>query len=567
MITIGEYLGQRLIEAGASDFFGVPGDFNLILLDGLLKNRKLKMINCCNELNAGYAAEGYARYKNIGVCVVTHTVGALGAISSIAGAYAENLPVIIISGGPNSNSSKDNEITHHSLGDNNYSNMVNIFKNVTCHTALITDTDLVAKQIDKAIDMAISYQKPVYIEIACNIAGKLIPCPTPKKMGLKNSISDDHALNAATREIAQLLNSAKNPTIIAGSEIRSAKCLKEFDALINKIQYATANMADAKGFIDETYNFYIGTYWGPASSLGCKETIESSDCYIFFGARFSDYITSGHNFKIYKDRTILVGKDFVEINGKIYTNVLMKDVINKLIDSLELNRNALQIYEKYKTEQYHFEEPQNLNSPITIDYLFKHIQKILNENHTIFAEGGDSWFNGMNLKLPSGAKFEIQMMYGSIGWATPSILGYSTAATERRAIGLIGDGAFQLTGQELSTIMRYNKKPIIFLLNNKSYNVEVQIHDGEYNYINNWDYKGFADSLKGYGKCWSVKVDNCKDLLNAIKEAETRTDEMCFIEVIHDPNSFSKELIKWGDKLVALSSREPRKKTYQEYIE
>ena len=127
MTTVGTYLAQRLQELGLTHYFAIPGDYNLELLDEMLKNKSLQMINCCNELNAGYAADGYARINGVSALAVTYSVGGLSAVNAVAGAYAENLPVIVISGGPNTNSVQDAEILHHTLATENYSFVRDIF--------------------------------------------------------------------------------------------------------------------------------------------------------------------------------------------------------------------------------------------------------------------------------------------------------------------------------------------------------------------------------------------------------------------------------------------------------
>lgn len=135
---LGRHLARRLVEIGCSDVFSVPGDFNLILLDHLLAEPGLNNIGCCNEINAGYAADGYARWKGVGAVVVTFTVGGLSVINSIAGAYSENLPVICIVGGPNSNDYGTNRILHHTIGIPDFTQEYRCFQTVTCFQAMIS---------------------------------------------------------------------------------------------------------------------------------------------------------------------------------------------------------------------------------------------------------------------------------------------------------------------------------------------------------------------------------------------------------------------------------------------
>ena len=130
--TLGRHLARRLVQVGVTDVFSVPGDFNLTLLDHLIAEPELKLVGCCNELNAGYAADGYARSRGVGACVVTFTVGGLSVLNAIAGAYSENLPVICIVGGPNSNDYGTNRVLHHTIGLPDFSQELRCFQTVTC---------------------------------------------------------------------------------------------------------------------------------------------------------------------------------------------------------------------------------------------------------------------------------------------------------------------------------------------------------------------------------------------------------------------------------------------------
>lgn len=130
--TLGGHLARRLVEIGVTDVFSVPGDFNLTLLDHLIAEPALNLVGCCNELNAGYAADGYARARGVGACVVTFTVGGLSVLNAIAGAYSENLPLICIVGGPNSNDYGTSRILHHTIGLPDFSQELRCFQTITC---------------------------------------------------------------------------------------------------------------------------------------------------------------------------------------------------------------------------------------------------------------------------------------------------------------------------------------------------------------------------------------------------------------------------------------------------
>ncbi|KAE9447618.1 hypothetical protein C3L33_20486, partial [Rhododendron williamsianum] len=310
--TLGRHLARRLVEIGATDVFSVPGDFNLTLLDHFIAEPGLTLVGCCNELNAGYAADGFARSRGVGACVVTFTVGGLSVINAIAGAYSENLPVICIVGGPNSNDFGTNRILHHTIGLPDFSQEMRCFQTVTCYQAVVNDLDHAHEQIDTAISTALKESKPVYISVCAP--------------GL---LSNHMGLEAAVEVAAEFLNKAVKPVLV--------------------------------------------------------------------------------------------------------------------------------------------------------------------------------------------------------------------------------------TAQDVSTMLRCGQRTIIFLINNGGYTIEVEIHDGPYNVIKNWNYTGFVDAIhNGEGKCWTTKVRCEEELIEAIATATgEKKDCLCFIEVIVHKDDTSKELLEWGSRVSAANSRPP----------
>lgn len=555
-ISVSGYLAHRLAELGLGTYFAVPGDFNLILLDEFLKQKDLKAIYCCNELNAGYAADGYARAHGLAAVSVTYSVGGLSLINAIAGAYAEDLPIVVISGSPKSSSQSDHLIIHHALGKTDYDYVRRMYAEVTVDAITIDSADSAGRIIDRALARALHYRKPVYIEIPCNVANLQITAPTSKLMLIDIPTSPE-TLKKAVEHAASLLNQAVKPLLVAGPKLRTFSGKADFDALIKASGYAYANQPQAKGFVDETDPQYIGTYWGSVSSPGCGEIVESSDLCIYVGSVFTDYSTVGYTALVKPDHSIFVGSDTVIIKGAVYNQIHMNDFLAALAKSVKKNSAAIEAYRRIQGEAPPVSKPED-SADVSTRYLFSQIQNLLDKNTTVFAETGDSWFNGMWLKLPKGCLFEIQMQYGSIGWCTGATLGYQAAvAGERRVIALTGDGSFQLTAQEVSTMLRYGMKPIIFLMNNKGYTIEVEIHDGPYNKINNWNYAQVIESFNNQQyKCLTKQAKTVGELDEAIKAAKS-FDGLCFIEVHLHPDDCNKNLLKWGGYVAKFNSEKP----------
>jgi pyruvate decarboxylase len=558
MFTIGTYLAKRLEELGIKEYFAIPGDYNLVLLDEILKNDQLQMINCCNELNAGYAADGYARIHGISALFVTYSVGGLSAVNAITGAYAENLPVLVISGGPNTNSIQDAEILHHTMANEDHGFVRDVYARITADSITIRKPENAPQQIDAAIAIAILKQKPVYIEIACNIAN--YPCSVPTKRAFNaKKISDSSSLAAAVADAAEKLNAANKPCLIIGSKTRSCHATEAVAELATKTGYCLAAMPDAKGFVSESHPNYIGIYWGQVSSPGCAELIDSSDAYLLVGPNENDYTTVGHMWGINPRKSVSIAEGCVRIGDNVYTDVYMNDFLKALQELLEFNNNSHKIFQRIAGAAPSYIEPKDLQGPVSTRYLFGQIQKMLNKDTALLAETGDSWFNCMRLHLPDGCPFEIQMQYGSIGWSVGALLGMQTALhNKKRVIACIGDGSFQMTAQELSTLIRYGLKPIIFLMNNASYTIEVQIHDGPYNVINNWRYAELVNVFRGEkSDAKSYRVTSNQELLDAIVDAE-KVEALCFIEVILDKDDCNKHLLEWGSRVASYNNRAPK---------
>lgn len=559
--TLGSHLARRLVEIGVSDVFSVPGDFNLTLLDHLIAEPGLNLVGCCNELNAGYAADGYARAKGVGACVVTFTVGGLSVLNAIAGAYSENLPVICIVGGPNSNDYGTNRILHHTIGLPDFTQELRCFQSITCTQAVVNNLEDAHEQIDTAISTALKESKPAYISIGCNLSGIRHPtfCRDPVPFSLAPKMSNPMGLEAAVEATADFLNKAVKPVIVGGPKLRVAKAQKAFMEFVDASGYPVAIMPSAKGLVQEQHPHFIGTYWGAVSTSFAGEIVESADAYIFVGPIFNDYSSVGYSLLIKKEKAIMVQPNRVTVgNGPSIGWVFMADFLSALAKRLKRNATALENYRRI------FVPPGmplkcEKNEPLRVNVMFKHIQDMLSGDTAVIAETGDSWFNCQKLRLPENCGYEFQMQYGSIGWSVGATLGYAQAATDKRVIACIGDGSFQVTAQDVSTMIRCGQKTIIFLINNGGYTIEVEIHDGPYNVIKNWNYTGLVDAIhNGEGKCWTAKVRTEEELKDAIATATgPHKDCLCFIEVIVHKDDTSKELLEWGSRVSAANSRPP----------
>ena len=554
--TVGTYLASRLEQAGVRDYFVVPGDFNLILLDQILENPRLRMIGCCNELNAGYAADGYARSNGVAAMVVTYSVGGLSALNAVACAYAEDLPVIVVVGGINSDSEWQDKIIHHALGEVRYDYQREIYAHVTAGAFSVRHAADAPAMIDGAIDLALRRRKPVMLEIACNLASMPVPAPRPRRFGAAPA-SDTAALADAADHAADLLNKASRPVLVSGSKLRPPASREAFLKLADAAGYAVASVPAGKGMFPETHPAYVGIYWGPVSWPGVASVVESADAYLFAGTLLSDYATTGFTAMIDPKKLLLALPGEVRLPGATYAGVQLADFLGALAGRVRRNDASLVEFARGKMRE---EPPADApGNALTIAEVSRQVHDALGRDTALLVETGNSWFHGLRMRLPEGCRFEIQFQAGSIGWSVPATLGYEMGfTTPTRVIAMIGDGSFQVTAQEVSTMIRYGMRPIIILVNNRGYIIEDAIHQGPYNKIKNWDYAGLMkDWTNDEGRGLGLHAKSAGELTAALTRATTH-DGPCLIEVAIDPQDCSADMREWGTRVAAANGR-PRR--------
>jgi pyruvate decarboxylase len=556
--TVGSYLAARLSQIGLKHHFAVAGDFNLVLLDQLLTNKNLEQVYCCNELNCGYSAEGYARACGVAAAIVTFSVGGLSAINAIAGAYAENLPVILVSGAPNTNDRATEHLIHHTLATHDWSYQLEIAKKLTCAAVAITSAADAPHQIDYAVRSALREKKPAYIEIACNIAAAPCAAPGPVSALIAEEPSDAATLEAAIAAAAKFLHDKQKPVLLIGSKLRAAGAEKQAVELADALGCAVTVMAAAKSFFPEDHPQFAGLYWGEISAPGAREIVDWADAVVCIGTIFSDYSTVGWTAMPSGGDVLTADQNRVYLDGYDFGRIHLRDFLAGLARKVQKREATAAEFKRIRAEP----RPESRARPeakLMRAEIVRQIQSLVTADTTVIAETGDSWFNGVALKLPGGARFEVEMQWGSIGWSVPATFGYAVGAPNRRIIAMIGDGSFQLTAQEVAQMIRRKLPVIIFLINNHGYTIEVEIHDGPYNNIKNWDYAGLIQAFNAEdGRGRGIRVTNDGELAEAIKVALANHDGPTLIECIIDRDDCSADLISWGRLVAIANARPPR---------
>ncbi len=556
--TVGSYLAARLVQIGLKHHFTVAGDYTLVLLDQLLTNKEMTQVYCSNELNCGFSAEGYARAHGVGAAVVTFSVGALSAFDALGGAYAENLPVILISGAPNSNDRGSDHLLHHTLGTHDFTYQIEMARKITCAAVSITSAAEAPAKIDYAIRTALRESKPAYIEIACNISAAACAAPGPIGALIAEEPSDADSLKRAVTAASAFLKGKKKPVLLIGSKLRAAGAEAQAIQLAEALGCSVAVMAAAKSFFPEDHPQFVGIYWGEISAPGAQAIVDWSDGIVCIGTLFNDYSTVGWTAQPSGPSVMTVDMDRVTVDGEQFGRVHLRDFLSGLAAKVEPRPATMVEFARIQPAKL-LEHAAAPNVKLMRAELVRQIRPLVTDKTTIIAETGDSWFNGVDLALPRGARFEVEMQWGHIGWSVPAAFGYAVAAPERQVIALIGDGAFQLTAQEVAQMIRLELPVIIFLMNNHGYTIEVEIHDGPYNNVKNWDYAGLMQVFNAEdGHGIGLKVTNGGELAAAIKVALGNRKGPTLIECIIDRDDCTAALISWGHLVAQANGRPPK---------
>ncbi|MED0973251.1 alpha-keto acid decarboxylase family protein [Bacillus paramycoides] len=547
--TVSTYLLDRLHELGIEHIFGVPGDYNLAFLDDVMAHGNLEWIGNCNELNAAYAADGYSRIKGIAALITTFGVGELSAINGIAGSYAENVPVIKITGTPTTKVMENGELVHHTLGDGKFDHFSNMYREITVAQTNLTP-EHAAEEIDRVLRACWNEKRPVHINLPIDVYNKPINKPTEPILN-KPILSNKEVLDKMLVHAISKINSAKKPVILADFEVNRFHAEEDLHHFVEKTGFPIATLSMGKGIFPEKHPQFIGIYSGDVSSPYLRKRIDESDCIISIGVKLTDTITGGFTQGFTKEQVIEIHPYTVKIIDKKYGPVLMQDVLQHLSDLIEhRNEENLEI-KPFISESSSITEDFNPKvQMVTQKRFWQQMYHFLKENDVLIAEQGTPFFGSASIPLPNNTTYVGQPLWGSIGFTLPALLGTQLADLSRRNILIIGDGSFQLTAQELSTILRHNLKPIIFLINNNGYTVERAIHgpNQPYNDIQMWDYDKFPNVFGSEEKSLTFKVKNETELVEVLSKITFNMDRLIFIEVVMSQGDQPELLAKLGKR-------------------
>lgn len=509
-MLVSKFLIERLENSGVKHVFGLPGDYVLEFYRELWDSKKIKVINNTDEAHCGFAADAYARVNGIGCCLVTYSVGASKVINAVQCAYAERSPMIIISGAPGTNEREEPFLLHHMV--RHFNSQKKMFDEITCASVVLDNPVTAGYKIDQALEALHHYKRPIYIELPRDVAKQSLSYDVYKQGTPVAPVTDPENLQEAIKEVSEWIIQSKNPAILAGVEVARYKLGEQLMKFAERHEIPIATTLLSKSVVNERNPLFAGLYFGQGSSGDTSKIIDESDCLLIFGDVNTDMTMCFRPAKFKKRQVVWANVEGLQIRNHGYNNVQFTDFCKTLF-KLELGKKPTPVLPPVK-EKVNFEP--KLATKITSERLFQKIDSILNRSHAICADIGDALFGAGDLTVHHSHHFLSPAFYTSMGPAIPYALGVQTCFPDVRPIVIVGDGAFQMSCTELSTIVEKKLNPIVFVLNNDGYTTERFLVDGDFNNIRRWQYHKITDMIGG-GKGRMVETE--EELELAVKEA------------------------------------------------
>jgi indolepyruvate decarboxylase len=487
-VTIGSAVLDRLYQLGVRHIFGIPGDYVLSLFQ-LIEASPIKHIATTREDCAGFAADAYARINGIGAVCVTYCVGGFNTVNAIACAYAERSPVVLLTGSPGLSERARTPYLHHMVRD--FSTQREVFERMTVAAVTLDDPLTAEREMDRAFAALLRYRRPIYLEIPRDMVHTPLP-HTRKPICLEDEPSDPAALEEAVGEVRSMLALAKRPAMLVGAEVGRFGLHDDLAKLVERMNIPIASTLLGKSVIREDHPLYVGVYGGLIGREEVQQFINESDCLLILGSILSDVEDLDPRSPLFSEgRTIHATADRVAIKHHRFDAIKFQDFVRALVQA------PLPVFPSRKPPVPAPPSPARFlpESPITLQGLFRHLDTVLTDKIVVIADVGESLFAAADLHVRHRFEFLSPAYYTSMGFAVPAALGASFADPTLRPLVLVGDGAFQMTGTELASCIRYGLAPILIVLNNRGYSTEREILEGPFNDLHEWQYEKIFDLI------------------------------------------------------------------------
>lgn len=531
---LADYIFNRIEKTGVEHTFGIPGDFILPFYAAQMKSN-LKTVVLTHEPSVGYAADAYARLRGLGVALVTYGAGGLNMVNPVGLAYAEESPLLVISGSPETRFRNDKAQLHHCV--KTFNTQHDVFAQVTESTAILTSADSAQADIDRVFDTTLAHSRPGYIELPRDMVNAEIEIreKTPRL-----DTDKEAALAEAVEEIALRLQKAKQPVLMVGAQVRRFGLHQHVVELAEALNLPVVTSIMGKAAFPENHPNFIGNYFGQFGNPKVKDYVESADCIIALGAVLTEMETAGYTAKLHPEILVQLNHHETIMGHHVYNNLTLVDVVNAL------SHGAGDLAGKVRFTVPSI-EPEEIFAPasnknLSVAGMIQELNQVLEDHRgfSVVTDTGDCMYAGMSLKTDV---FLAPGYYVSMGFGVPAAIGAQLALPSRRPIVLVGDGAFQMTGMEISTAVKMGLNPIIIVFNNASYAM-LRFIDQQRDYfkLHRWDYVQLAKSVGAEATQATTGGEFKQALANALK-----SDKLFLIDAVIDSEDISPTLRRLTD--------------------
>lgn len=531
--TVGQYLVDRLRQLGLEHLFSIAGDYSIEWLNRYVTPSSIQIIEEVNEVNAGYATDGYARLKGIGALCVTYSAGALCAVNAVAGAYVEKVPIVLINGTPSIKKTINFEQTgfsaHHFIAGRETD--LQSFEHITAAAIRIDSPDLAPVLIDYALTRCISERRPIYIELLQDMID--LECAPPKDV-LKPArlLSDQTSLDQSVAQICAHLERAENPVIWVGVEIDRLGLQQKAMSLIQQLNVPFVTELMSKAVLSEDDARFAGVLDGQASSAAVTDLVATSDFILALGVWLTDINSLGWSPDY--DKSAFASFDAVKLGTFFGAQVALEHLIDGILAE-KVGPKTLNLPEKRANSAH----AVGSSDEITYQGFYNFIQQYIDKDTIVGSDASMNYFGSILLDVPSQGGFVIQASYSAIGYAAPAATGICLAKErDQRVLVLCGDGGFQMTAQCLSTQTRFGLNPIILVINNGVYGVEQWLADASVFHTEKPFYKSCDLQPWNYSKlsevfgCQGWRVGTYGELEDAMTGALANSSGPSIIQVL-----------------------------------
>jgi len=542
MPTLATSLLQGLKDHGAREIFGIPGDFVLPFFKVIEESAILPHFTLSHEPAVGFAADAAARYRpGLGVAVVTYGAGAFNLVNPVAGAYAERSPVVVIAGAPGARERASGFFLHHQA--RSVDTQMAVYREITCDQAALSDPDTAPDDIARVLRSARERSLPVYIELPRDMtAATVAPVPVlPRRAG------DPDAIAECADEIMEKLGEAKAAAIIVDVEIRRYGIEDRATTLARKLGLPVVTTFMGRGLLEAAPDVLIGTYLGAAGDPAITRLVEDADALLLLGVILSDTNFALSQRRLDPRRTIHAFDNEVRVGHHVYRGVPLEELIDALTARAQPLSHAM------AGQARPLDYPRGLpadDKPVAPSDIAAAINDLF-DRHGVMpmtSDIGDCLFTAMEIE---NSALAAPGYYAGMGFGVPAGIGVA-AATGRRPLVLVGDGAFQMTGFELGNCRRYGLDPIVVLFNNASWEMLRAFQpESRFNDLDDWRFADMAPAMGGHG----VRVRTRRELVAALEDAVKRRGQFSLVEVMLPRGATSNTLARFVDGFKVMRAR------------